>query len=149
MFTRAALLSAAVAVLLLSSSCVFGGDDDDGETLPTNTPDAPLNTPTGSNGSNGSNGGETPGQTATQEPSSPTPSGPQTHTVQAGEFLSTIAPQYGVTVDEILAANDITDPNLIFPGQELIIPEPGAVAPTADGTDGDDAATEEPTADGG
>lgn len=147
MFTRAALLSAAVAVLLLSSSCVFGGDDDDGETLPTNTPDAPLNTPTGANGSNG---GETPGQTATQEPSSPTPSGPQTHTVQAGEFLSTIAPQYGVTVDEILAANDITDANLIFPGQELIIPEPGAAAPTADDADGgDDDATEEPTADGG
>jgi LysM repeat protein len=119
--------------------------------LPTNTPDAPLSTSTDANG----NGGENASQTPSPEPASPTPSGPQTHVVQAGEFLSTIAPQYGVTVEEILAANDITDPNVIFPGQELIIPEPGSVPPTTtaepdDSNDEDDTTpTEEATANSG
>lgn len=146
MLSRAALLPAAVAVLLLSSSC-FGGGDDGGDSLPTNTPDAPLSTPTDEVA-----GEETPGGNGTPGSASPTPSGPQTHTVQAGEFLSTIAPLYGVTVDEILAANDISDPNVIFPGQELIIPEPGSSPPTttpdSDDSDGEDDTppTEEATA---
>lgn len=123
MRTRAVLLPAAVAVLLLSSSC-FGGGDDDGETLPTNTPDAPLDTPTQATGA-----GETPTAGATIEASTPTPSGPRTHTVQAGEFLATIADEYGITVGEILAANDIDNPDLIYPGQELVIPAPGSVTP--------------------
>lgn len=142
MLTRAVLLPAAVAVLLLSSAC-FGGDDDDGDAVPTNTPDAPLNTPTDQVA-----GEETPGGEATEEPASPTPSGPRTHTVQAGEFLSTIAEQYGVTVDEIMAANEIADANLIFPGQELTIPAPGSTpaTSTAEPGDGEDVTpTEEAT----
>jgi nucleoid-associated protein YgaU len=56
---------------------------------------------------------------------SPTPAGSgQTHVVQEGEFLSEIAAQYGVTVEAIAEANGIENPNLIEPGQELIIPPP-------------------------
>jgi nucleoid-associated protein YgaU len=44
------------------------------------------------------------------------------HTVKRGETLASIASQYGVTVREIAAANDITNPNLISVGQELFIP---------------------------
>ena len=45
------------------------------------------------------------------------------HTVATGETLLTIARQYGVTVNDILSANtDITNPNRIVPGQELVIP---------------------------
>lgn len=44
------------------------------------------------------------------------------HTVQRGETLASIAAQYGVTVADIAAANNITNPNLISVGQELIIP---------------------------
>jgi LysM repeat protein len=44
------------------------------------------------------------------------------HTVQAGEYLSSIARRYGVTNDMIIAANDITDPNQVNVGQELAIP---------------------------
>ncbi len=44
------------------------------------------------------------------------------HTVERGETLATIAGRYGVTVEEIAAANDISNPNLISVGQELFIP---------------------------
>ena len=42
-------------------------------------------------------------------------------TVQAGDSVSKIAKRYDTTVDAILAGNDISDPNLIFVGQTLII----------------------------
>ncbi|WP_406676136.1 LysM peptidoglycan-binding domain-containing protein [Moorella sp. ACPs] len=43
--------------------------------------------------------------------------------VKPGDTLSGIARMFGTTVDQILAANpQITDPNLIFPGQRICIP---------------------------
>jgi LysM repeat protein len=45
------------------------------------------------------------------------------HTVQAGENLYQIARQYGTTAEAIAQANGITNPNLIFVGQVLIIPQ--------------------------
>ncbi len=44
------------------------------------------------------------------------------HVVQSGESLLGIAIRYGVTVEEILEFNGLTDPDAIFEGQELIIP---------------------------
>ncbi len=46
-----------------------------------------------------------------------------THVVKRGETLASIAARYGVTVQEIAAANDIANPNLIEVGQELFIPQ--------------------------
>jgi predicted RNase H-like nuclease (RuvC/YqgF family) len=45
-----------------------------------------------------------------------------THTVQRGETLASIAASYGVTVADMVAANGISNPNLIAVGQELVIP---------------------------
>ncbi len=45
-----------------------------------------------------------------------------THTVLPDECLYSISLSYGVTVDSLIEANKIED-NLIFPGQELNIPE--------------------------
>lgn len=45
-----------------------------------------------------------------------------THTVQSGENLFRIALRYGVDMNELAAANGITDPTRIFVGQELLIP---------------------------
>lgn len=42
-------------------------------------------------------------------------------TVQAGDSVSKIAKRYDTTVDAILSGNDISDPNLIFVGQTLVI----------------------------
>jgi peptidoglycan DL-endopeptidase LytF len=44
------------------------------------------------------------------------------HVVQAGESMLGIAIRYGVTVEEILDANELVDPDALFEGQELIIP---------------------------
>jgi len=44
------------------------------------------------------------------------------HTVKSGETLSTIAKKYGVKQGDIAVANNITDPQKIYLGMELIIP---------------------------
>lgn len=45
-----------------------------------------------------------------------------THIIQPGEKLGTIARKYQVTVNELAAANNITDPARIRAGQKLVIP---------------------------
>jgi LysM repeat protein len=49
-------------------------------------------------------------------------SGQTIHVVQSGETLVRIARQYGVTVQDIVNANNLANPNLLDVGQELIIP---------------------------
>jgi len=46
-----------------------------------------------------------------------------TYTVRAGDTLAKIAGQFGTTVEEIVEANDIEDPNRIEVGQVLIMPQ--------------------------
>lgn len=48
----------------------------------------------------------------------------QTYTVQAGDTLTSIAQKYGVTVDAIIQANGLTNPNNVLVGTVLIIPQP-------------------------
>lgn len=52
-----------------------------------------------------------------------------TVTVQSGDTLFRIATRYGLTVSELQQANGLTDPTLIYAGQELVIP--GAEAPVS------------------
>ena len=58
----------------------------------------------------------------------PEATGETVHVVQWGETLSLIAGRYGVTVDALLAANGLTDPNFVYVGQRLIIPAPGGAS---------------------
>ncbi len=44
------------------------------------------------------------------------------YTVQEGDTLLDIAIQFGVTIDMIIAANQLVDPNALFAGQILMIP---------------------------
>jgi LysM repeat protein len=44
-----------------------------------------------------------------------------THVVTAGETLAGIAGQYGASVDSLVAANGLTNPNLIRVGQQILI----------------------------
>lgn len=48
--------------------------------------------------------------------------GGRVHVVQRGENLFRIALRYGHTVSVLSAANGITNPNLIYAGQVLVIP---------------------------
>ncbi len=47
---------------------------------------------------------------------------PAIHVVQSGEVLSVIAEKYGISLDELVGANRIANPNLVSPGTELVIP---------------------------
>jgi LysM repeat protein len=64
----------------------------------------------------------------TLTPQTPTPaseltdSTQQIHTIQAGETAYRIAQTYGITVDELLSANGMTDGDVLYIGQELVIP---------------------------
>jgi len=66
--------------------------------------------------------GSTLEATSTPEPTPP-PIAVITYTVQAGDTLGKIAAEFGVTVEEIIEANDIEDPSLINVGQVLVIPQ--------------------------
>ena len=58
----------------------------------------------------------------------------KTHTVQAGETLTSIAHQYGVTVWTLIQANNIANPTLIVPGQTLVVPNAGSLASPSAGS---------------
>lgn len=44
------------------------------------------------------------------------------YTVKPGDTLGRIARDHGVSVSDLVEANDISNPNLIYPGQVLVIP---------------------------
>ncbi len=59
-------------------------------------------------------------EAATPDPAAP--SIPRVHVVEDGENLTIIAANFGVSVDEILAINNLANGDLLAVGQELIIP---------------------------
>lgn len=52
---------------------------------------------------------------------------PTTYTVKRGDNLTKIAKMFGVTVQDLVKWNDIKNPNLIYPGQKILIKAPQAV----------------------
>lgn len=72
---------------------------------------------------------EAPSPTMASQEAAPTPSATDTpspgtisYTIQTGDTLYSIAERYNVTVDELKAANGITDAESLTVGQVLIIP---------------------------
>jgi len=82
-------------------------------------------------GGGGDQASPTPASSASAVPSAetsptavPTPD-QVVHVVKSGDTISKIAALYGVTIDDILAANPtITDPNKIAVGDKIVIPQP-------------------------
>jgi lipoprotein-anchoring transpeptidase ErfK/SrfK len=65
----------------------------------------------------------TPTPAPTADVSTPTPAVTGTqHVVQEGETLSIIARAYSVSVEDLVAANGLVDPDTIYSGQVLTIP---------------------------
>ncbi|HEY0071837.1 MAG TPA: LysM peptidoglycan-binding domain-containing protein [Chloroflexia bacterium] len=64
----------------------------------------------------------TPVPTPTATPQAQPTAAPVTYVVKAGDTLSGIADIFGVTVDDIVRANNIADPNALQVGQVLTIP---------------------------
>jgi len=72
--------------------------------------------------------GRVPEGTPTPEVEAPTPAATTTaegvYIVQEGDYPSSIAEQFGISAEELMEANGITDPTSLMVGQELIIPTP-------------------------
>ncbi len=66
------------------------------------------------------------------------------YTVQRGDTLNRIAQNFNVSVPEIVAANNLPNPNQLFPGQQLVIPNQVVEAPAP--AEGNNPAPEENTA---
>jgi LysM repeat protein len=56
---------------------------------------------------------------------------PTIYEVKGGDTLGSIALQFDVSVDDIMKVNGLTDPNTLSVGQNLVIPVPGFIQPTA------------------
>ena len=65
-------------------------------------------------------GGGAPAAVGTPKPA--TGGQGRTYIVQKGDTLLSIARRYGLTTKQLQAANNITNPDKIFPGQKLVIP---------------------------
>lgn len=74
----------------------------------------------------------TPSGTPTAQPTAtlaaePTPEPtPIVYIVQRGDSVSLIAARFGVTPEAIIELNNLSNPNRILPGQQLLIPAPSA-----------------------
>lgn len=62
----------------------------------------------------------------------PTPSF-EIYLVRAGDTLAQLAAQFGVSLQELMRVNQITNPNLLEVGQRLLIPQPAPAPPAPDG----------------
>lgn len=92
-----------------------GIDPDDSVVAPTDEPASePDIQPT-----------DEPAATDTPAPEqTPAPVEGEIYIVQEGDIPVDIAERFGITAEELMEANGITDPTSLFIGQELIIPSP-------------------------
>jgi len=99
-----AVVIAAVGLFLLPALLGIGGGDDE-------------------NGSTPNPSGSQAVPSASVEPTAPLAPSAETYIVKSGDTVSGIATEFGVTPDELLAANpQITDPDKIAIGDEITIP---------------------------
>jgi len=73
-----------------------------------------------------------PNQPAPTAASAPQNSNPEIYVVEAGDSLFGIALQFGLTIDALMQANNLTNPDFVFVGQRLTIPGSGSPASTGD-----------------
>ena len=64
----------------------------------------------------------TPASSAPATSTPPIPTGPVTYIIKSGDNLTAIALRYHTSVDAIAHLNNLNNPNLIYPGQVLVIP---------------------------
>ena len=101
----------------------------------------------GSGAAGSSTATPTPETTSTPAAAADGPSAGIIHTVALGDTLASIGATYGVGALDIAQANDISDPDLIWVGQRLLIPSASqAGSPTALPQPGSPTALPQPTA---
>ena len=130
---RITLIALTVVLALVLTSCF--GDDEPDETTTTTTEQASAPQPPPEPTPTTQAVVETP--TTTQAITIETPTTtqgsdsvvddtrPLIYTVQAGDTLFSIAQRFGLTLDEVVEANNISNPDVIFEGDTLTIPPAG------------------------
>jgi LysM repeat protein len=66
----------------------------------------------------------------------------EVHVVSRGESLARIAKSYGSTVAALAKANKLANPNLIFPGQKIVVPAVTGKVPSGSSSGSSDAITD-------
>jgi LysM repeat protein len=79
----------------------------------------------------------------------PAVTGGEVYVVEEGDTLWSIAQDYDTTVEAIVAANDLDEPESIAIGDELIIPPPDESAASEDTSASDDSTYEDGSTDDG
>ena len=106
----------AVLPLVVLGLVLSGCGNDEDEVVDDLPPDTGQEEPTPAEDD------PTPEDEPTPTPTpAPAPNG-ETYEVQSGDTLSAIAERFGTTIDALVEANELDDPDAIFPGDELVIP---------------------------
>lgn len=114
--TRTQRTAGAALVVLAVAGCGGGNGE---EAAPTASPTA-AQAATSEPSTESSTPGSSPTPSASAEPSA---EAGETYVIAEGDTLTAIAERFGTTVDAIVEANDIDDPDLIVVGEELSIPQ--------------------------
>lgn len=126
-----AILLAIAGIVLLVVYLVGGGDGLGISLFNTDTPTPTLtHTPTPVTPTATASPTSTPTNTPTITPTS-TPAGPFEYEVQEDDNCTTIAEEFGVDIEVLLALNNLSSNCFITPGQIILIPAPGQELPTA------------------
>lgn len=134
---RYGLLAGVASGALLLAACGGGGASGTATVVPTASTAPPLASPartvTRVASAVATTGVPSSPPVATVPPTGPAPAATATtapaanqqrYVIKDGDTLSGIAAQFGVTVQQIIDANALQNPDLIVQGQELIIPAP-------------------------
>jgi lipoprotein-anchoring transpeptidase ErfK/SrfK len=125
-----------LAQLLFETSEVMAATSQDHDPTPasptdtTNTPPTPE--PTSMPAAGVPAAGVPTTLPGTGQPADPTPN-QLSHAVLPGETLAAIARTYGVSLEELMAANAIADADLLYAGQTLVIPHGNPATPQESG----------------
>ena len=114
----------ALVLMLIALVMVWWRWDDQRQVLALTPSSTPTITPTAT-----STPTQTPTPTVTPTPTLVPTATPIVHTVRQGDTYLGIANQYGIDLDVLLAANNLTTKDVLRPGQTLNIPADEADAP--------------------
>ena len=130
---RRTLPVALVAVLTVALTACFGNGEDTegpttdtgGNTVVTLSQESTPVTPTTGVIQQPPIPPTSPPDTAATTGTTREPGAQLIYTINPGDTLYGIATQFGVTVDDLVALNNLEDPNSIQAGDQLFIPPPG------------------------
>jgi LysM repeat protein len=124
---KRAVIILANLIILAAGLLLWGCASETPELPPTAAPSlTPYSTPTVE-----ATRPESPPSTPTIAP----PQAPETYNVQEGDTLGAIALAYDVSIEDLILANDLANPNVLYVGQELTIPIGGLPTPSLPPTD--------------